>query len=140
MKLEILILIIFPIAFVGMWLLITLVLSRLGWHKLVRSFPNEAPPKEGTIISGIGGRFSVVNYNGTLEMYPSSEGFHLQPIKLFKAFHPTVFIPWTAVSKVEKLKLIFIDYYILSIGNDRKFGTIRIKSSQFSLIRNYLNR
>lgn len=138
MEPAILIIILFPVVFIIMWLFITWILAQLGWKTLTRLYKSDVKMVDGTAIPYIGGKIKGVNYNATLDLHATPEGFYLKPIPVFKAFHPTLFIPWDEVSKVNRQKLVFVEYYILFIGKDVSVASLRLKPKQFQIIQSYL--
>jgi hypothetical protein len=97
---------IFPFFFIGMWALITYIISKMGWADLVAnyetttSFPGH---RLGIISASING----ISYNNVLILRYNEEGIYLRPIWLFRLFHKPVLIPWKEIKEVRNRKFSF---------------------------------
>ena len=89
----------FPIFFVGLWVLITLVLSLVGGWSTLAQYYQAQQPFFGTLIRFQAAQFRAgTNYNGCLNFGAGSEGLYLVPMAIFRAFHPPLLIPWNDIS------------------------------------------
>lgn len=125
-----------PLYLVGMWLLITYLLSLFGWKKFIPYFQT-SDTAYGTKIHLVSAKIGRVNYNNCLKIEMNEHGFYIRPIFLFRLFHPTLFIPWKEISSVSKRSLIFSSHYRLSIGNP-EIGTITLPKKTFEKLRPYI--
>jgi hypothetical protein len=90
---------IFPIFFVGVWLLVALFISRVGGWSTLAEYYRADQPFFGTLFRFQAASFRAgSNYNGCLNFGANGEGLYLRPMLLFRAFHPPLFIPWSEVS------------------------------------------
>jgi hypothetical protein len=107
---------IFPILFVGLFILVLFLLSKKGWSDLENAyrFSDTFHGKRAGIISaGING----VNYKNCLILKYNDQGFYLKPIFIFRLFHPPVMIPWKDIISVQDKKVLFVRVKELVIGN-----------------------
>ena len=88
---------VFPVFFVGMWLMITFLVSLTsGWRKLAEVYRADQP-FFGTRLSWQSASFRGTSYNNSLVLGVSNQGLHIVPMLLFRAFHPALFIPWSEI-------------------------------------------
>jgi len=89
----------FPVFFIGLWLFISFVISRIGgWNSLASSYRAQQP-FFGTILRFQAASFRFgTNYNGCLNFGANTEGLHLAPMVIFRAFHAPLFMPWSEVT------------------------------------------
>jgi hypothetical protein len=92
----------FPVFFVGMWLLVTFLLSAMGgWRALAQHYVASSP------FSGQRFRFrsaqlgGYVNYGGCLTLGAGPSGLYLAVLPLFRMAHPPLIVPWTDITARE---------------------------------------
>ena len=84
--------------FAGVWLLVALILSRVGgWSRLAEYYRSEQP-FFGSMYKFQSAQFPIANYNGCLNFGANDEGLYMVPMALFRMFHPPLFIPWSEVT------------------------------------------
>ncbi|NNE21049.1 MAG: hypothetical protein HKN11_00425, partial [Rhizobiales bacterium] len=66
------------------------------------------------------------NYRNSLNLTVSGSGIHMQPMAIFSMCHDPLFIPWNAVTALEKRKKLFFASARLLVKNDDAGGTTRI--------------
>lgn len=89
--------ILFPFAFVGMWLGVGTLLSEIsGWARLARRFPGGPRPAGPRILGQVVG-MGAVGENGITSIIASAEGLYLFSNPLFRFHRPPVMVPWTEV-------------------------------------------
>ena len=107
--------IVFPLAFATLWLLVTVLLAQLsGWVRLAESF-RATRPSTGRrfyfVSAGIGSRTLPVSYRSCLSLTIGETGFFLSLWPIFRGFRaPDLFIPWSAIERVEERKFVFMRY------------------------------
>lgn len=139
MNIAILIVIIFPIAFIGLWLLVSLILSKIGWRVLIKSFGIYSEKDELQEIGICSGKINGINYNSTLEIKSSTAGLVIQPIKVFSAFHPTTCIPWSAIKRGNQINLVFTKYIpITVVQNEETLAVLRLSPKHVISLNSYL--
>jgi len=111
-------------------------LSRLGWTKLAGKYTCDRP-FEGVRIGIISATINAVGYSNCLTLRCDDYGFQLKPMLVFSMFHPTLCIPWTAVSGVTESKSFFGSQRVLQIDHPI-LAKIQISQSTFSKIAPYL--
>jgi len=122
----------FPIAFVGMWLLVGFFLSRMGWSGFALKYGVPAPP--------IGERFACPNarignlmasYRNVMYVSFSDAGIYVSALFLFRAFHAPILVPWSKVVGVTTKKRFWMVRNELEIRDDA--GSIRIQLTEKAL-------
>jgi hypothetical protein len=107
--------ILFPFGFAALWLLVTRLLVQLsGWGTLAQSYParRASTGRRFSFVSGgIGSRAFPVSYRSCLTVTIGETGFFLSLWPIFRSFRaPDLFIPWSAVERLEDRKLLFMSY------------------------------
>lgn len=128
----------FPFLFIGMWLLITWIISRSGWVRFARAYACPARPV-GTVyrapyvlFGGAGAR-----YNNAVNAIASSDGLYLRAVILFSTFHTPFLLPWSSIARVERLNGWFIKGWLLHIQDPAGSFKIRFKASFESELRRF---
>ena len=92
----------FPVFFVGMWLLVSFLLSAMGgWRVLALHYPAQSS------FSGKRFRFrsaqlgGYVNYGGCLTLGASPHGLYVAVLPFFRLAHPPLLIPWSDITARE---------------------------------------
>ena len=99
----------FPALFVGIWLLVMFLLSRLGgWHRLAYRY-RLSSTFSGKVWRFQSGRFNWAAYNNCLSVGANGKGLYLAPLFLFRFGHPPLLIPWGDIT-VEKKKFLAWTY------------------------------
>ncbi len=124
---------IFPFIFIGMWILVTYIISKMGWDDLVEKFKVERK-FSGRRIGIISASINSGNYQNAIILKYDERGFYLSPSILFRLFHPAVFIPWTEIKDVREKKIFLTKYTELIIG-DPLTATITLKSKIFNRLK-----
>lgn len=98
------------VAFLLFWSLVVTLVSRLsGWQRLATDYEAVDEPS-GTTFGWQSLRFgSFSNYSRVINITPSSEGLHLQPILMYRMGHKPLLIPWDAIEfkQVETIGFIW---------------------------------
>lgn len=105
----------FPIFFVGMFVLVLFVLSKRGWSDLVTRYRFDGDfngDRFGIISATING----ANYNNCLVLKYNEHGFYLRPILMFRLFHKGIFIPWQEIKDIRDKKFLFAQLKELVVG------------------------
>jgi hypothetical protein len=106
----------FPFFFIGIWILATFILAKMGWADLANKYLFENDfigQRKGIISAGI----NSVNYKNSLVLKFNDEGIYLRPSILFRLFHKPILIPWSEIKEVRTKKILFFTYKELIIGN-----------------------
>jgi hypothetical protein len=101
----------FPFFFVGLWLFVMLVLSRLsGWSSLADAYRSDQP-FSGSIEHWQSAQMRATSrYNGCLNFGANAHGLYLVPMMLVRCFHPPLWIPWSEVTSSRSKVWLFFDY------------------------------
>jgi hypothetical protein len=65
-----------------------------GWRRLARTFGSRSLVA-GTPVRFLSARIGFVEYSGILNAGAGDLGLALVPVRMFRPFHPLLFIPWT---------------------------------------------
>src|SRR3954447_22178364 len=88
-----------PLAFVGMWAGVTVLLAFLsGWTSLARSYRGSLASVADSVSMGsaVMSRFGLpVSYRGILNLSVGDEGVQLSVFPLFALASPRLLIPWS---------------------------------------------
>lgn len=126
----------FPILFIGTLILVTFILSKMGWADLAANYPSNSA-FTGKRVGIISASINSVNYQNSLVLKYNEEGIYLRPVFLFRLFHKPVLIPWKEIKEVRDKKILFYTFKELIIGNPF-VAIIGIKKTTFSKIKNNL--
>jgi hypothetical protein len=126
-----------PFAFIVVWVLITFIISRMGWADLVQSYKYESK-FIGQRVGFITAFINKVQYKNALILRYNAEGIYLEPIFLFRLFHPPILVPWTEITEVRNKRIFFIDFKELVIGHST-ITRIRLYQSTFAKIEKELS-
>jgi hypothetical protein len=126
----------FPFLFVGMWILVTFIISRVGWSDLAANYET-INPFIGQRVGIISASINSANYNNSLIMKYNEVGIYLKPIIIFRLFHKPILIPWKEIKEVRYKKILLFSYEELIVGSPF-VAMIRLKKSTFSIIENNL--
>ena len=112
--------VVFPLAFATLWLLVTVLLAQLsGWVRLAERLRATRPPigRHFSFVSGgIGSRTFPVSYRSCLSLTIGEAGFFLSLWPIFRGFRaPDLFIPWSAIERVEDRRLLFMRYPMIHL-------------------------
>ncbi|HEY2350266.1 MAG TPA: hypothetical protein VGH64_14715, partial [Puia sp.] len=99
----------FPFLFVGMWVLIIFIISRIGWAALAANYSTSAPFK-GHSVGFTSASINGANYNNSLILKYNEVGIYLRPIIFFRLFHKPILIPWKEIKEVRDKKYLFASF------------------------------
>jgi hypothetical protein len=122
----------FPFLFIGMAILVTYTISKMGWTDLAARYETE-PTFEGTRVGIISATVNRANYKNSLVLKYNQDGFYLRPVIFFRLFHKPLFIPWSEIKEVRTKKILFFSSKELIIGTPW-IATILIDNSTFNKI------
>ncbi|SKB67819.1 hypothetical protein [Sphingopyxis flava] len=113
----------FPLFFAAMWLIVTRILSLLGWSKYLpafawdRSIPADA--RRFSWATMVIGRFpGGVSYKNVMNVWLDQHGIYLRPPVLFRLFHPPLHIGWEQIGSIEPRKTLWIKAWSLALRRD----------------------
>lgn len=118
-----------PLLFPVLWILVTFAISRMGWHALAERYQTRElfyGKKTGLLTASI----NWSNYKNSLLLQYNEAGMHLQPVVIFRLFHPPVLIPWSEIKKVTHTQFLFAKSTELIIG-EPKVAKIMIPQKRY---------
>lgn len=96
----------FPLFFIGMWLIVTTLLGLLsGWFQLQREFPDREDRKLIT-LSSLSGFVGIVGMNGILSITVCESGLRIGMLRIFGPFCRKFFVPWERITIERKLGIM----------------------------------
>ena len=106
----------FPVFFIGIWILALYLISKRGWDNLAERFRmNDV--FHGTRIGIISASVNGTSYNNSLVLKYNYDGIYLKTAFIFRLFHPPIFIPWKEIKYVRDKKIFFTNMKELVIGD-----------------------
>ena len=98
----------FPVLFVPMWVLVCLLVARIGGWSLLAEIYRSSEPFEGSKWRFQSAQMRWwMNYNNCLTVGTNSRGLYLATFLLFRPGHPPLFVPWTDVSVNRRPGILF---------------------------------
>lgn len=128
----------FPIFFIGMWILVTFVIAKMGWAALVENYQFD-DTFTGEKIGLISASINSANYKNSLILKYNDEGIYLKPIFLFRLFHKPVLIPWKEIKDIRDKKILFITIKELTVGHP-SVAFIGLTETVYDKIRNNIDQ
>jgi hypothetical protein len=114
-----------PFFFVGMWLLVSFIISQFGWRSFSSRYPAHIRPS-GIAYNSPSSWFGILgHYHNVVRVVFTDAGVYCYVLFLFRAFHPPFLVPWESVRRVEKKDGFFGSYYWVEIENDA--GRVRLR-------------
>jgi len=88
----------FPFYFIGVWVLVGFIISRMGWHSFAQKYASATRPP-GRSFNCRSAWFGSIfaSYRNVLRVVFTAEGIYIYPMVLFRAFHPPFLVPWDKV-------------------------------------------
>jgi hypothetical protein len=120
--------IILPIYFATLWTGISFLIAKAGgWALLAARFRlNSTFVGEKWSMQSAAMRFGV-SYNNCLTVGANNVGLFVQPMILFRLWHPPLFVPWSEIRVSPKRKLLW-DFMEYRLGREEEIPfTVRPK-------------
>jgi hypothetical protein len=110
---------IFPIYFLGLWLLVSTVISVMsGWFSLGEKFRNRVA-FNGKKWWGQSGQMRwLTNYTGCLILGANSQGLYLGALFLFRFMHPPLLVPWGEIRVRRTTRWLFGESVTFTMGHE----------------------
>jgi hypothetical protein len=125
----------FPVFFIGMWLVVSIILSRVsGWASLAERYAASERPT-GRPFRGQVSSIGPINENGVTSLIVTPQGLYLYTNPLFGFGRKPLSIPWRAVTYVSERKVLWWRAYKLDLGG---ITTIRVRERAFREIASYI--
>ncbi|HEY1051455.1 MAG TPA: hypothetical protein VGE39_16900 [Prosthecobacter sp.] len=120
---------IFPLAFAALWIVISFVISRAGWHAFATRYPAPSRPAGRAYGSPNSwfGRHVPASYNNVVRVIFTDAGIYFYTLFLFRAFHRPFLLPWDSVQKIEKKEIFFKLFRSYHLEIEDPAGKIRVR-------------
>jgi len=129
-QIVLLILIVFPIAFIGLWSFALWILSHVGgWQALAKQYRTTRKPS-GNCFNSESIRLGLVNYNFIGQLCSTPEGLHLSVWSIFKIGHPPLLIPWSELHNPQPVQFLWQKTIRFDIGSP-KITTISLSEKVY---------
>ena len=130
-------LVLFPFAFIGMWLVVGAFLSEFsGWTSLARRFPGGARPA-GRRLRGVVLQMGAVSENGVTILIPTTDGLYLYSHPLFRFHRPPILLPWRELRYTGDRGRLWWRRATLQISHTTPLG---IKPDAYAVLAPYLDQ
>jgi hypothetical protein len=121
----------FPLVFIGFWIVVTRLLSRLGgWGRLAERYAAGGLPDDGRILRRVTGMFGMTRYSRVLTVITTDTGIYIDIRRIYRSGHPPLFIPFSAMVD-PRTKTLFFWQYIAFDVDDPPIASIRLPSKVF---------
>jgi hypothetical protein len=123
---------VFPIFFVGMWLLISTLLGVMsGWFNLQQWYADDNSEEPLLKLGWQSGVMGVgVNLNGILTLAAKRSGLSIRIWRIFGPFQKPLLVPWSEIS-AEPARSFFTQMVKLGLGNPPN-GRLKINAATWS--------
>ena len=116
-----------PVAFLGMWLLVTFIISRVGWSSFAARYPAPSRPPGTAYNCPVMTFRGWARYNNGVRIIFTDAGVYFFPLVFIRLFHPPFLVPWASVKGLERKDGLFGRQVWLNIGDPA--GKIRLRLS-----------
>src|SRR3954471_6311635 len=129
-------LVLFPFAFVAMWLGMGALLSALsGWSRLARAFPGGPKPSGPRIHDQVMG-MGFVGEKSVTRMIPTAGGLYLHSSLLFGFRRPPILVPWAEIRECGESGFLWWRNVRLELGY---ITTLRVRPKALPILEQYLS-
>jgi hypothetical protein len=111
-----------------MYVVVAYMISNMGWSTLAARFRTDTPPPEGARRMQWGSFGGFGSYNNVLTVGYSDAGLYLGVLILFRAFHPPLLIPWSAIRSRTRARYFLVMCDTLEITADSTVS-LRLRTS-----------
>ena len=109
----------FPFAFVGMWIFVCFIISRMGWIRFATAYSSDYRPRGRSFsVPSVAFGATGTRYSSVVRAIPTEVGLYLYAFFLFRAFHPPFNLPWSSIERVEPYSFLWNRGYILHIRDE----------------------
>jgi hypothetical protein len=119
---------------VGLWCLVTAIVSFAGgWFQLSRKF-RLMSPFDGVSEGLRSGRMRwLTHYGNCLRLGANGDGLYLAVLFLFRFMHPPLFVPWSEIEVRRKKRWLFGEYVTFTMGTELRIP-LRISGTSASML------
>lgn len=104
------------------WAALCLIVSRLGWHRLARSYPDR-PDLQGPHWRMPWARVGWANYRGTLKLTATRDGLRLSVLTLLRPGHEPMLLPWQDIT-IERTQWVTVPAVRLTLIRRPNIGVV----------------
>lgn len=114
----------FPVLFLGMWCLTSLIVSAIsGWQSLSRRFRAACEPcgqiqTAGPFFYSVYMRFRT-HYGNVISIATAHNGLFLSVLPIFRVGHPALCIPWNEIGH-SRTRFLWWNYVVLRLGSEEQ--------------------
>ena len=124
--------VLFPLYFVGIWLLVGAVLAWMsGWSMLAERYTASTRPF-GTPMTGQVTKIGSVSEGNVTRIIVAEEGLFLEAMLLFRFKRPALLIPWQMIGSVRQHKVLWWTFFDLELAG---VTSIRIKRKGYEALK-----
>jgi hypothetical protein len=121
----------FPIFYTALWVGITMLMSFIGgWGKVGRVYAATGERPQGSVLRNVTGMFGMARYKYVLTVITTDNGLYIENRKVFRAGHPPLLIPFSAIFNARRQTLFFWEFIAFEIGHPPLAG-VRLPSKVF---------
>lgn len=107
--------VLFPVAFLCMWFLVSFLLSRFGWAQLAERFRSDRPIPDGASrflwqSMSVGLKLGSPSYSNCINVWIDDHALYLRPSLPFRTFHPLLRIYWRDVVSLAPRKMFIFKF------------------------------
>jgi len=108
----------FLLLFIGMWVMVSFIISKVGWNTFATRYPARSKPAGKSFTSSRTwfGTY-LAGYRNVVRVIFTDAGVYFYTAYLFRAFHSPFLVPWDKVKRIEKYKVFFGFQYDLDIND-----------------------
>jgi hypothetical protein len=102
------------IYFIAAWYGALWLTAKAGWSKLAAKYRSNNLATDSW-KGWLWGRIGLVSYKGCLWVSADSRGLYMKtgPLFFFRTFHDPLFIPWSAIQKVEESNYFWVKVFAI---------------------------
>ncbi|WP_193214079.1 hypothetical protein [Luteolibacter marinus] len=128
----------FMLVFVGMWVGVCLLISRIGgWSTVAARYPADAVPA-GETFRMQSASFGGANYSSCLTITASPAGLHLEVLVPFRPGHRPIFLPAAVIKRAKIRKILWTRMVQFEVG-EPSLATLTVGKKVFEAHRPVLD-
>lgn len=118
---------------VGMWALVTTVLTQLTrWPQLAEAFPGGAVPPGPRLRVVLG--FGPVRENNVTTLVPTADGLYFKALWFFRLRRRPILLPWNQIHYVRSRQFLWARWHTLDLAG---ITTMNVRHSFIAVLREY---
>ncbi|MCP3097862.1 hypothetical protein LZ198_03120 [Myxococcus sp. K15C18031901] len=118
------------VLFFGMWLFVSYIIAHGGgWIRLASRYRATGPAPR-SLRRFASAQLGVMSYRACLNVGVDEHGLYLVPMWLFRAFHPSLRIPWSEIRARTKDRLFFFAAERFDLGPEMPMLLLRSRATR----------